>query len=189
MDQYFENLDAHFADLLAAAETCLDSRQILPALVLMYSGVDIVASLERNANEGVKASFTRWVRQYLLGQMQASVEAIDLYAARCSILHTLSAESDLSRGGKARRVSYAWGTADVKDLERSIAELGRTEVAVHVGDLLAGRKAAWQDYRDEVAADPSRQSTIVGDHSDMWFSNLPKEVMSEFLEMRSRRGE
>jgi hypothetical protein len=46
-------------------------------------------------------------------------------------------DSQLSSVGKARRVCYAWGTASVQDLQRTIHLTNQTGeyVAVHVNDL------------------------------------------------------
>jgi len=105
LETLIKNLDG----LDEAVVRCLGARLILPALSLLFVGIDIVASLERQPGEGMKASFTRWVEQYLLPARPLGCTSIELYAARCGILHTFTAESDLSRTGKARKLYYAWG--------------------------------------------------------------------------------
>ena len=37
------------------------------------------------------------------------VSGLDLYAARCGVLHTYTMDSRLSTEGKAKRILYAWG--------------------------------------------------------------------------------
>jgi len=93
--------------LFGAINSCEANKFVLPALMLIYSGIDILASLERRKGEGTKASFTRWVDEYLLKAVSLPCTSLELYAARCGILHTLTPESDLSRKGKAREVGYA----------------------------------------------------------------------------------
>jgi hypothetical protein len=42
----------------------------------------------------------------------------ELQAARCAVVHTFTPDSNLSKGGKARVIGYAYGKAGVKKLER-----------------------------------------------------------------------
>ena len=49
-----------------AATIMFDHRYIVPGLTLIYTGIDIVASLERLGYEGTKASFIRWYDRYRL---------------------------------------------------------------------------------------------------------------------------
>lgn len=66
---------------------------------------------------GTRADFIAWAEKYLLPESGLDCTALELYAARCGALHTMSPESQLAREGKARRVLYAWGTHDAKKLE------------------------------------------------------------------------
>jgi hypothetical protein len=52
--------------VLEAIDDCLENRRHMPALVLLYSAIDAVASLERQPGEGTKAAFTRWVDAHML---------------------------------------------------------------------------------------------------------------------------
>jgi hypothetical protein len=76
---------------------CLEKRRVLPALALLYAGLDIVASLERAPDERPKPAFLRWVNSYMKPDERLGCTAVELYGARCGILHASSAESDLSR--------------------------------------------------------------------------------------------
>src|ERR1017187_9539045 len=87
-----------------AVGRCLDARLILPALSLVFAGIDIVASLERDASEGTKAAFTKWADRSLPRPKSLPCPSLDLYPAHCEIRHTATAESDLSRTGKARKI-------------------------------------------------------------------------------------
>lgn len=61
-----EKLHANLSTLFQAIETCLERRLALPALMLIYSGIDVVAAIERRPDEGTRSSFTRWVDRYML---------------------------------------------------------------------------------------------------------------------------
>jgi hypothetical protein len=124
--------------LTAGIEACLEKKLIPPALILLYSSIDISAWLTcEDPKARVGKRFTGWVDRYMLPTKKINCTAEDLYGARCGFLHTLTAESDLSANGKARQISYAWGAFDVRVIEREIVAQGwaKVLVAVHVGDL------------------------------------------------------
>jgi hypothetical protein len=55
-----------------------------------------------------RSVFIEWVEQFLLPESRLVCTALDFYAARCGVLHTQSAESDLQRQGSARPLIYEW---------------------------------------------------------------------------------
>src|SRR5271155_2141189 len=124
----------------AGVEQCIKHKLHLPALVLIYSGIDTAGWLDSPERDATKGSFMNWVNNYLLKAKALRCTAIDLYAARCGLLHTFSPDSRLSFEGKARRICYTWGSASVQDMHRTIdLTNSATEfVAVHVDELYEG---------------------------------------------------
>jgi len=177
VETLIKNLDG----LDEAVVRCLDAKLILPALTLVFAGIDIVASLERQSGEGTKASFRRWVEQYLLPAKPLGCTSLELYAARCGIVHTFTPESDLSRTGRVRKIYYAWGTALASDLHETGSRLGKADVvAVHVGDLHeAFRQGVLTWFRD-VTADAKRSQTVES-AGGAWFTNMSIETVRDFL--------
>lgn len=181
MDLILQNL----ATLDEAIHDCLRKQQVLPALILIYSGIDIVASLESKQGDAVKASFTRWVDSYMLPSHQLECTALELYAARCGMVHTLTAVSDLSRQGKARTINYAWGSASENDLRKSAKRLGRTMFAVvHVDNLHEAFRLGVLKWADEVKGDAKRQKRVEANRPG-WFMNLPSQQIKDFLAVTS----
>ncbi len=74
------------------------SKRTLPGFILLYTSIDILASLTRpETSEATSGGFFKdWVANYMLPQLGV-VSADDLWGARCGWLHTLMAESDMSR--------------------------------------------------------------------------------------------
>ena len=62
----------------------------------------MASSLDRKEGEGTKAAFLRWCDSYLLASKALPCNSLELYGARCGVLHAGSPDSDLSRLGKAR---------------------------------------------------------------------------------------
>ena len=146
--------DQAIKQLKDSIEDCLSKGRVLSCLTLLYAAIDIFASLEQQAHEGTKGSFVRWVDTYMLPNNALQFCSIDLYAARCGIVHAFSAESDLSRSGKARKILYAWGAASAESLRQAGQALGRNEVSVHVRDLIDGFGLAIVRYIDDIVDHP-----------------------------------
>ena len=115
--KFQENL----VQLGAGIETCLEKKLTTSALVLLYSAIDITSWLAADdLNASVRAYFTTWVEKYLLSAIPLGITALELYAARCGLIHTFTPDSRLVEQGKARRIVYAWGTAKSTDLQELI---------------------------------------------------------------------
>jgi len=129
----------HMLQLLVSIEDCRSRQHILPCLVLLYSGIDVMASLERAGPDVEKKDFQRSVTSYLLAGHSFDCTADDLYAARCGIVHTFSAESRLSRDRKAKPVVYAWGDGKVESLMKVSTDIMREKYRfVHLDELIFG---------------------------------------------------
>jgi hypothetical protein len=79
------------------------------ALILTFSGIDAMASLEKsNGKYDVKERFANWVNEYM--QFNDWPEAgLELYGARCGILHTYGPISNLFEKGQVRLIGYTTG--------------------------------------------------------------------------------
>lgn len=179
MRGFYQNIYA----LIEAIEDCLEKRRIMPCLVLLYTGLDVVASLERAHDEGTRVAFTRWVDSYLLNRHSLGCTALELYAARCGILHTFTAESDLSRADKTREIVYAWGNQKKEDLQEAIRLTNRDWVALHVRDLIDAFREALLLYVEEIEKDPGRQQ-LVERRAGVWFTNMSPELLHKFLALK-----
>ena len=159
-------------DLISSIELCLARGYVAPSLMLIYATMDIMAWLDRDEGhmDVQRGDFVKWVEKYVLPGSGLSCTATDLYAARCSLIHSYSAESRLSREGQANETYYAWGTADEGDLQRRIDLAGsRNARAVHVEELLGALKQGVASF----IADAS-QSRLIEDRAQKLFANMPQ---------------
>lgn len=163
-----------------SVEDCLSKGRIIPCLTLLYAAIDVLASMERQPKEGTQRAFVRWVETYMLPNSAFRFSALDLYAARCGIIHAFSATSDLSRKGKAHKIVYAWGTANADALHRAGRALGRSEISVHVRDLVDGFGIAVVKYIDEVADHPA-QHVHFFQSTAQWLVSVDQSTINEFL--------
>ena len=176
MEAFLRNIRS----ILDAIDLCLEKGLAPPALILIYSCIDILGSLERAKSEGTKHSFIRWVEKYLIEGKSLDFTATDLYSARCAVLHTLTAESELSNQGTARKVVYSWGTAPVGDLKEAIKRLKKDVVSIHINELNEALVLGIDQYLEEVGKDESRRKLVIT-NGEKSFNNVPISIVTDFL--------
>src|SRR5208337_128888 len=82
---------------------------------------------------------------------------LELYGARCGLLHNFSSESGPSRkDGKIRKVHYAWGNSRAETLIEMarLAKLDGQNTAINVEDLISAFRTGLTFFFEEAAADP-----------------------------------
>src|ERR1700682_2492170 len=96
--------------ILRGIEICLASECLVSGVALIFSGIDSLAALTRpvEAQNTSRSVFIKWVETHLLPGSGLTCTALDLYTARCGVLHTHAAESDLQRQGEAKPLVYEW---------------------------------------------------------------------------------
>jgi len=86
----------------------LEAECYSPAVVLTYSGMDTMAWIGMPAGQETvtRSDFINWASRYIRFPCREQLTGEDLYGARCAMVHQYGAESDVSRKGKCRLVSY-----------------------------------------------------------------------------------
>ena len=108
-------------------------------LVILYSTIDTLGLLDAPPAqvEATNSSFMAWVEKYFLPNSNSGFNALDVWAARCAVLHTFSTESGLSRKGKARQLQYFLFNGDAA--RDYIAITGKIDngahIAIHLGEF------------------------------------------------------
>jgi hypothetical protein len=168
--------------LLDSIEHALRLRHYLPAQILIYAGIDAAAWLASDTNEGVGKRFRRWVDRWMLPAKPLLATASDLYAARCAVLHTFTADSDLSKTGTARRIAYATGQASAKELQAKLDAKGHSDiVVVHIADLYDAFRLGFAAYFDSLHSDPVACARTIA-KMDRYTVHVEGEALREFLQ-------
>lgn len=129
-----------------------------------------------------------WVDNYLLKAKPLPCTGLELYGARCEILHAFTAASDLSRQGRVRPVIYAWGKASARDLQEASDALNPSlHVAIHVSYLFEAFRLGLADYLEELEADSARAATARA-NAGLWITPLSKDIVSNFLAQRRAKS-
>jgi len=178
-----ETLFRTLAQLTIAISICEEKRLQLPTLMLIYAGIDICGWLASGTAETTSpTAFTSWVEHYLLPAKPLPCTSMDLYAARCGLLHTYTPESRLSDQGAAKRLAYAWGNAKVEDLEKAITKQGRSDlVAVHASDLLEAFRLGLASFVQDLDANPALAASFDA-RAKKSFAAVSVSVMNDYLD-------
>lgn len=183
-----ERHQRHLLDLVGAMYTCLREKQILPCLMLLYSGIEVVAKMASKPGESTRSFFTRWVDRYILPQQHFNVTALDLYAARCGVLHSFSPDSGLYQDGKARRISYSWGNAKLEDLEKVATAVSMDGVCVHLDDLVGAFVSGLAEYFEAIDGD-DESSARSEEVRARWFSSIDSTLIEEIAKTLPRKND
>ncbi|NQW22599.1 MAG: hypothetical protein HQ475_04045 [SAR202 cluster bacterium] len=175
MDTIIQNIET----LVKSIHCSLKNRWLLPCLSLLYTGIDVLGSLERGKSGGVRDSFVRWSSTYMLPGSDLNCTALELYGARCGILHTFTADSDLHAQGSIRKLFYAWGSANTEALQKSIDTLEKPAGAVHITDLINAFSHGVDTYFEELKGNPSRWNNIATG-AGLWFVNMTPDQIDNY---------
>jgi hypothetical protein len=86
----------------------LENECWMAVVTLTLSGMDTMAYLGMPAGKQdvARSDFVDWVEQYIRFAGPHQLSGLDLYGARCGVLHAYRTASRLSREGKCRQVIY-----------------------------------------------------------------------------------
>ena len=168
----FENTTRH----IKAIDLCVENNLRMPALILVYSGIDIFAALNRPSGkeEGTRKDFKEWCERYLLSSGKLPCSAIDLYAARCGVVHTASSESRLSRNNEAAEIVYSWGNQSPEPLQKVLQSIGHTAHVIHVENLVDVFKKGVYRFLEEIGENENKVNIVV-ERAAKLFKDQPKE--------------
>jgi hypothetical protein len=100
------NLNNLSEDILDSIAMLLEAFRESSALILLYTGIDVFGALNTDDGVSTQASFVRWSEKYMDPATKLGCTGLELYSARCGLLHTLSPLTRLTKSGKAREFVY-----------------------------------------------------------------------------------
>jgi hypothetical protein len=139
-------------------ELSLSERLVLPTLILLYSGMDVFGALTTVSGRGGEKSFTDWASRYMAPFLgKTGLSATDLYSARCGVLHTGRATSDMVASGKARELWYGLGDDSHINL---IVNVPLPPVHIRMEEMVAAFNSAIEQFFATIQSDPGLQQTV-----------------------------
>lgn len=134
------------------AKSALDNKRYRAAAILTYAGIDTMASLVRDGKNDkvVRYDFINWAEKYLDFKDKAGPTGLELYGARCGLLHASMAESDVSKKDAAVRLIGYVDQADKPVLaDPNVKELVILSTRHLVGIFAEGTLKCWQDIKSD----------------------------------------
>lgn len=152
-------------ELIQSIKICKEQRLFGPALISLYAGIDILASLNRLAGKDyvTRSDFIQWVEDYVLPNSNLLCTAIDLYAARCGVLHSLRYESTLADEGKARKIRYIFDNVDVvRHIMDNLEKQDSSIVVVDFTELNQSFELGVENFISQLENNPQNNKIILG---------------------------
>ena len=90
---------------------CIDNGHERAGLQLIYAAIDVFSRLDlpESENAATRKHYGAWCDRYLKLDVQSKIKGLEWFAARSALLHNYTAESNLSREGKVRKIGYYSG--------------------------------------------------------------------------------
>jgi hypothetical protein len=97
-----------YGEIKRGIRVAIENECFASAVILIFSGIDTVAwlGMPEDQQNVTKNYFIKWVDGYIKFPCDEQLTGLDLYGARCAMLHSHGVASDLSRKGHCRMVGY-----------------------------------------------------------------------------------
>ena len=166
-----ESLYKSSLEQFLAIELCLKNTLLSSALILIYSGIDSMANLDKSDRFGTRKDFYNWVDKYMQPRAKLNCSAVDLYNARCGILHNNSPDSNLSNIKKAKLIYYVW-KIEKEWLQDFVNKNEKEEVVVvQVSELFTVYKQGIERFFSEIEESIDLKEKILN-NSGRVFTNI-----------------
>jgi hypothetical protein len=139
-------------------------------LVVVYSAIDSMGLLDAQPHQtsATGESFKNWVIKYILPHGHFDFNEVDFWAARCSVLHTFTSESDLSSKGRARQIQYYAGSKETEMAKAFVTATKEIDNGAHVPAhieetyiaFLKGIKQFSVDLSNNCKTDPAYETRL-----------------------------
>ncbi|WP_342423128.1 hypothetical protein [Paenibacillus sp. FSL E2-0178] len=159
----FDHIFNNFERNLIVIDYCRQNRHTSALLILVYSSIDAMASLTVELDREVqRQDFIDWINNYFINEIPAhNIDAISLYAARCSVLHSLGSISRLSKDGRALEVGYYWESGDLKELPGTLNRVLEGElILIEINDLVEAFKKSIENFKSAILQNQQLSTTV-----------------------------
>lgn len=171
----------YFGDqgLFRGIEATLDSACVHSALILIYTLVDISATLDLPAKKRNTSGtdFVWWCETYMKCKDSLGISGNDLWVARCGVVHALAGALDKA-SAKAKsegivEIHYAYGNQPViPSMLLSSLDPPAPRLMLHLDFLLQVLKLAVGLFIDRILHDEEKMHTVA-ERLQIVFSNVP----------------
>ena len=166
-------LRARVEQLFNAVASCLGNDHFESTMILLYSGIDAMAWLNRPARVAdVRGmDFQEWINIYFLPGSGFNCSSADMYGARCGLVHSNTGESRMNRERRAHKVFYYRERDGMKE---GIIEFMMNEELmpwfIDVDQFITALRTAIDRFIDAVSADAAKLEIVSRRIQESYFS-------------------
>lgn len=101
-------INAIYGGIKKGIQVAIENKCFDAAVILILSGIDSMAFLGMPSHQQdvKREDFVKWAEGYITFPCDDQLTGLDLYGARCAMLHSYGVVSKLSREGQCRMVGY-----------------------------------------------------------------------------------
>jgi hypothetical protein len=169
-----------------AIALCLEKRCIVQGVTLIYIGIDNLAfACISDGTDATRSDFCVFVERFFGPEQKLGCTPLEIYGARCGLLHTYSADSKLFRQKKVRRIVYSWGNTDPVVANQIFSLDGWTSMHCVSAEAL---QTAYDDSVSRVVAlmsDDEKFYRRLEKRAGQFLSHLPGEAMRVYAAGRT----
>jgi len=145
-------------------------------LVIIYSAIDTLAWASLSSGDVTRHDFCRWVNRYIRPESELGCTADDLYAARCALVHSGSAESRMSREGQATEIWYATSPHSVHLVQTHAQQTKSAAKVLYFTNIVSAFVEAATRFSDEISGDIERLQSV-NERIRRWLRFVPASSM------------
>lgn len=154
----------------------------LQTLMLIYVGIDSMAWLVRPIGQKLVKGpdFIKWVEEHFPAPFKIKYQGVDLFAARCGVVHGATSQSKLSDDGQAREIYYTWGVEPADEFHEVVQSASaatggakfRNVIVLRIDDLFEAYTSALASFMNKIEQD-ARTAALVEERSKFLFRYTP----------------
>ena len=167
-----EDVRYKYHDLLKSIKICKDADFKESVLILMYSTIDSISWLDSKENDILKRDgkkeFISFCNKYIIPKMNTDITAEELYAARCSMVHTISATSKNNLTQNIRLICYSNNSAAVKEGNKLLNKINQNARCLDIISLLVVLTEAIEDFFNTIAKDENKKISVIKKSEDYY---------------------
>ncbi|MGD1041108.1 MAG: hypothetical protein ABR914_09880 [Dehalococcoidales bacterium] len=160
-------------ELIKSIEECLQNKEKISCLILLYSTIDILVWLSRDPHDAdaTKDDFVSWIDEFLLPGSGLNCSADDLYAGRSALVHSYAQSWGVNQNfkGEIGKIHYVWGKVSKETVKHDNGNrLQQAAIDLPVEKLLTALQNAVQRFNNSLI-DNRTLFELVDERSQKYF--------------------
>jgi len=175
-----DSITSFTVDTVGVLTYLIKAEKYTQALIILYSAIDTMAWTSIPEGNVTKQIFCDWVEKYMNPNETLGCKSIDLYSARCGLVHSYSSESSLSQDGEAKEIWYVSSPASKEDLQTYANQLKQNTLVLNITELIASFIRGTENYNEFIKHDSSIMKSV-NKRLNKWFRFIPSKSIKDSI--------